>query len=117
MRDCFSRGMGERCTIANELAPEHLELMTTTDEDIAAQIREPEQFFRRIHLKLWADTLPDRITFYPLAVQRVSSSALGSMISSNARVSCVYRMKRSSVRRPALRLGGGGSLAAHARRQ
>jgi histidinol dehydrogenase len=35
----------EACAIANELAPEHLELMTTDDEGVAAQIREAGAIF------------------------------------------------------------------------
>lgn len=37
--------LGEACEIANELAPEHLELMTRNDEGIAAQIREAGAIF------------------------------------------------------------------------
>jgi histidinol dehydrogenase len=35
----------EACSIANELAPEHLELMTNDDEGVAAQIREAGAIF------------------------------------------------------------------------
>jgi histidinol dehydrogenase len=35
----------EACAIANELAPEHLELMTSNDEGVAAQIREAGAIF------------------------------------------------------------------------
>lgn len=38
-------GLDEACAIANELAPEHLELMTNDDEGVAAQIREAGAIF------------------------------------------------------------------------
>ncbi|HEY8185186.1 MAG TPA: histidinol dehydrogenase [Pyrinomonadaceae bacterium] len=38
-------GLDEACAIANELAPEHLELMTNDDEGCAAQIREAGAIF------------------------------------------------------------------------
>jgi histidinol dehydrogenase len=38
-------GLDEACAIANELAPEHLELMTHDDEGVAAQIREAGAIF------------------------------------------------------------------------
>jgi len=38
-------GLDEACAIANELAPEHLELMTNDDERVAAQIREAGAIF------------------------------------------------------------------------
>ena len=38
-------GLAEACAIANELAPEHLELMTNDDEGVAAQIREAGAIF------------------------------------------------------------------------
>jgi histidinol dehydrogenase len=37
--------MEQACAIANELAPEHLELMTNDDEGVAAQIREAGAIF------------------------------------------------------------------------
>lgn len=37
--------LNEACTIANDLAPEHLELMTSDDEAVAAQIREAGAIF------------------------------------------------------------------------
>ncbi|HVQ40164.1 MAG TPA: histidinol dehydrogenase [Pyrinomonadaceae bacterium] len=37
--------LAEACAIANELAPEHLELMTSDDEGVAAQIREAGAIF------------------------------------------------------------------------
>jgi histidinol dehydrogenase len=37
--------LDEACAIANELAPEHLELMTNDDESVAAQIREAGAIF------------------------------------------------------------------------
>jgi histidinol dehydrogenase len=42
-------GIEEACAIANELAPEHLELMTSDDEDIATQIREAGAIFFGAH--------------------------------------------------------------------
>jgi histidinol dehydrogenase len=39
----------EACAIANELAPEHLELMTNDDEDVAMQIREAGAIFFGVH--------------------------------------------------------------------
>ena len=38
-------GLDEACAIANELAPEHLELMTNDDEGVATQIREAGAIF------------------------------------------------------------------------
>jgi histidinol dehydrogenase len=38
-------GLEEACAIANELAPEHLELMTNDDEGVAAQVREAGAIF------------------------------------------------------------------------
>ena len=38
-------GLEEACAIANELAPEHLELMTNDDEGVGAQIREAGAIF------------------------------------------------------------------------
>jgi len=38
-------GLEQACAIANELAPEHLELMTNDDEAVAAQIREAGAIF------------------------------------------------------------------------
>ena len=38
-------GLEEACAIANELAPEHLELMTNDDEGVAMQIREAGAIF------------------------------------------------------------------------
>jgi histidinol dehydrogenase len=37
--------LDEACAIANELAPEHLELMTNDDESVAAQIRDAGAIF------------------------------------------------------------------------
>ena len=42
-------GLDEACAIANELAPEHLELMTNDDEGVAAQIREAGAIFFGAH--------------------------------------------------------------------
>jgi histidinol dehydrogenase len=39
------RDLDEACAIANELAPEHLELMTEDDESVGAQIREAGAIF------------------------------------------------------------------------
>jgi histidinol dehydrogenase len=41
----FVASLEEACTIANELAPEHLELMTNNDEGVATQIREAGAIF------------------------------------------------------------------------
>jgi histidinol dehydrogenase len=41
----FVRSLDEACAIANELAPEHLELMTNDDEGVAMQIREAGAIF------------------------------------------------------------------------
>jgi histidinol dehydrogenase len=41
----FVAGLDEACAIANELAPEHLELMTKDDDGVAAQIREAGAIF------------------------------------------------------------------------
>jgi histidinol dehydrogenase len=41
--------LDEACAIANELAPEHLELMTNDDEGVAAQIREAGAIFFGAH--------------------------------------------------------------------
>lgn len=38
-------GLEEACAIANDLAPEHMELMTTEDEGLAAQIRDAGAIF------------------------------------------------------------------------
>lgn len=65
--------LNEACAIANELAPEHLELMTRDDEGVAAQIREVGAIFSApMHQKRWEITLPAQITFYLLAVRLVS---------------------------------------------
>jgi histidinol dehydrogenase len=42
-------GIEEACAIANELAPEHLELMTNDDENVAALIREAGAIFFGAH--------------------------------------------------------------------
>ena len=42
-------GIEEACAIANELAPEHLELMTNDDENVATQIREAGAIFFGAH--------------------------------------------------------------------
>ena len=42
-------GLDEACAIANELAPEHLELMTNDDEGVATQIREAGAIFFGAH--------------------------------------------------------------------
>jgi histidinol dehydrogenase len=42
-------GIAEACAIANELAPEHLELMTNDDEGVAAQIRDAGAIFFGAH--------------------------------------------------------------------
>ena len=42
-------GIEEACAIANELAPEHLELMTNDDENVAALIREVGAIFFGAH--------------------------------------------------------------------
>jgi histidinol dehydrogenase len=41
----FVAGLEEACAIANDLAPEHLELMTNDDKGVAAQIREAGAIF------------------------------------------------------------------------
>jgi histidinol dehydrogenase len=41
----FVADLDEACAIANELAPEHLELMTSDDDGVAAQIREAGAIF------------------------------------------------------------------------
>ncbi len=41
----FVAGLEEACAIGNDLAPEHLELMTNDDEGVAAQIREAGAIF------------------------------------------------------------------------
>ncbi|MFN2456548.1 MAG: histidinol dehydrogenase, partial [Pyrinomonadaceae bacterium] len=41
----FVGGLDEACAIANELAPEHLELMTNDDDGVAAQIHEAGAIF------------------------------------------------------------------------
>jgi len=41
----FVAGLDEACAIANQLAPEHLELMTDDDEGVAAQVREAGAIF------------------------------------------------------------------------
>ncbi len=42
-------GIEEACAIANELAPEHLELMTNDDENAATQIRDAGAIFFGVH--------------------------------------------------------------------
>lgn len=45
----FVADLEEACAIANELAPEHLELMTNDDEGVATQIREAGAIFFGAH--------------------------------------------------------------------
>ena len=45
----FVASLDEACAIANELAPEHLELMTNDNEGVAAQIREAGAIFFGAH--------------------------------------------------------------------
>jgi histidinol dehydrogenase len=70
--------LNEACAIANELAPEHLELMTSDDEGVAAQIREAGAIFFGAHTpEVVGDYFAGPNHVLPTAGAARFSSALG----------------------------------------
>jgi len=109
--------LDEACAIANELAPEHLELMTNDDEGVAAQIREAGAiFFGEQTPEAVGDYLAGPNHVLPTGGTARFSSALG--VYDFVKRTSLLRYSSEAIKRSAGRvaaLAAAEGLQAHAR--
>jgi len=107
----------EACAIANELAPEHLELMTNDDEDVAMQIREAGAIFFGVHTpEAVGDYFAGPNHVLPTGGAARFSSALG--VYDFVKRTSLLRYSRQAIKRSARRIAALAAvegLDAHAR--
>lgn len=113
----FVAGLDEACAIANELAPEHLELMTSDDEGVAAQIRDAGAIFFGSHTpEAVGDYLAGPNHVLPTGGAARFSSALG--VYDFVKRTSLLRYSREAIKRSAgmvAALASVEGLDAHAR--
>jgi histidinol dehydrogenase len=107
----------EACAIANELAPEHVELMTNDDEEVAAQIRDAGAIFFGPHSpEAVGDYIAGPNHVLPTGGAARFSSALG--VYDFAKRTSLLRYSKQAIERSAERiaaLAAAEGLDAHAR--
>jgi len=113
----FVASLDEACEITNELAPEHLELMTNDNERVAAQIRESGAIFFGAHTpEAVGDYLAGPNHVLPTGGAARFSSALG--VYDFVKRTSLLRYSSDAIRRSAGRiaaLAAAEGLDAHAR--